>query len=200
MPSWMIRDHALAASGLLVDRRGGPAVRPYQPPGVWADMSFGTIRYKQDRGESLWRRSLYVFWRRIVAPTSFFDTADRRNCVVSPRLTNTPLHALVTLNDPAFVEAARAMAERVLHHGEPDRRVALAFRLATGRAPSSEEASILRGRLGALRKSYAADRVSAARLLDVGEAPRDRSLEVVEHAAMTALCSLILNLDEALSR
>lgn len=199
LPSWMIRDHALASSGLLVGKRGGPAVKPYQPAGVWADMSFGTIRYEQDHGEALWRRSLYVFWRRIVAPTSFFDVADRRNCEVTPRLTNTPLHALVTLNDPAFVEAARVMARRVMEVEGREARIGLAFRLATGRRPRVEERQVLSRRVDTLMRQFAADRQGAQQLVSVGEAPRAK-LDVVEHATWTSLCSLVLNLDEALSR
>src|SRR5262249_32473406 len=114
LPSWMIRDQALAASGLLVGTIGGPPVKPYQPAGIWEEATFGTKRYQQDKGEALYRRSVYTFWRRIVGPTLFFDTAARQTCTVKQTRTNTPLHALTTLNDVTFVEAARVMAERVL--------------------------------------------------------------------------------------
>ncbi|MGE3308578.1 MAG: DUF1553 domain-containing protein, partial [Limisphaerales bacterium] len=114
MPSWMIRDSALAASGLLSEIRGGPPVKPYQPAGVWEEATFGNKRYRQDQGTALYRRSLYVFWRRIVAPTMFFDVANRQTCSVRAPRTNVPLHALLTLNDDTYVEAARALAEHVL--------------------------------------------------------------------------------------
>ncbi|MEM9660172.1 MAG: DUF1553 domain-containing protein, partial [Planctomycetota bacterium] len=107
MSSWMLRDQALAVGGLLNERLGGPPVKPYQPEGVWAEATFGKIKYAPDHGEDLYRRSLYVFWRRIVGPTMFFDAGKRQTCEVKPTRTNTPLHALTTLNEPGFVEAAR---------------------------------------------------------------------------------------------
>ncbi|HND52678.1 MAG TPA: DUF1553 domain-containing protein, partial [Pirellulaceae bacterium] len=106
-PSWMLRDQALAASGLLVEKLGGRPVKGYQPPGIWEDATFGQIRYEQEHGEALYRRSVYQFWRRIVGPTVFFDVANRQTCTVKLARTNTPLHALVTLNDVTYVEAAR---------------------------------------------------------------------------------------------
>ncbi len=114
MPSWMLRDQALAASGLLSPADGGPAVNTYQPPGIWEEASFGKKQYKQDAGEKLYRRSLYTFWRRIIAPTMFFDNASRQNCTVKSSRTNTPLQALQTLNNVAYVEAARVLAEAAL--------------------------------------------------------------------------------------
>ncbi len=119
LPAWMLRDQALAASGLLVSRLGGPPVNGYQPAGVWEEATFGGKGYRQDHGDSLYRRSLYTFWRRISAPTMFFDSATRQICTVKVLRTNTPLHALLTLNDTTFVEAARALAERVLTAGVP---------------------------------------------------------------------------------
>jgi hypothetical protein len=192
----------LAASGLLVDRVGGPPVKPYQPAGVWSDATFGTITYEQDHGEDLYRRSLYTFWRRIQGPTVFFDSASRKYCEVRPKLTNTPLHALTTLNDTTYVEAARALAQRVMIEGgeTPDDRLAMAFRLATSRVPTPAEQEMLLGRLGWLLDRYRAAPDHAAALLNVGESPRDGSLDAVEHAAYTGLCSLILNLDETLTK
>ena len=129
----MIRDHALAASGLLVNRLGGPSVKPYQPKGVWAEATFGKMRYSQDKGEKLYRRSLYTFWRRIIGPTIFFDTAKRQTCEVRKILTNTPLHALATLNDITYVEAARVLAQRGIGKGgaKDGERLRLAFRLSS---------------------------------------------------------------------
>src|SRR4030095_7443296 len=110
----MRRDEALAASGLRVDKVGGKPVNPYQPSGVWEEATFGGKKYKQDTGEALYRRSLYTFWRRIIAPTLFFDSASRQTCTVKQPRTNTPLQALTTLNDVTYVEAARVLAERIM--------------------------------------------------------------------------------------
>jgi len=202
MPSWMIRDHALAASGLLVNRLGGPSVKPYQPKGVWAEATFGKMRYSQDKGEKLYRRSLYTFWRRIIGPTIFFDTAKRQTCEVRKILTNTPLHALATLNDVTYVEASRALAQRVLEKAgpEPADRATMAFRLVTCRRPDADELKILLGRLAILKEQYSADPGAAAKLLSVGDSPRNTKLDAIEHAAFAGLCSLILNLDEALTK
>ena len=204
MPSWMMRDQALAASGLLVEKLGGPSVKPYQPEGIWEEATFGKKTYVQDHGEALYRRSLYVFWRRIVGPTSFFDVAARQVCSVKTPRTNTPLHALTTLNDPAYVEAARALAQHALQQPAPttsvEARLAWAFRKVVLRQPSSAEASVLASSLKKMRVMYAADTSAAAALLKVGESPRDESLDAVDHAALTAVCLMILNLDEALTK
>jgi hypothetical protein len=202
LPSWMIRDQALAAAGLLGDGLGGASVNPYQPAGIWEEATFGKKSYQQDHGEALYRRSLYVFWRRIVGPTTFFDAGARQVCTVKVARTNTPLHALVTLNDPAYVEAARVLAQRVLGETDADdaAKIARAFRLATVRAPKAAESGILAARLGKLRAQFASDLPAARALSAAGEAPRPETLDPVEHAAWTALCSLILNLDETLSK
>ena len=201
LPSWMIRDQALAVSGLLIDSLGGPPVKPYQPEGIWKEATFGHIKYEQDHGEGLYRRTLYTFWRRIVGPTMLFDNSPRQTCSVKSTLTNTPLHALTTLNDITYVEAARVMAERMLKAKSTDEaRLQTAFRLATARHPSKSEETILRRRLSVLRGQFARDPASARRLVATGEAPVDESLDPVEHAAMAGLCSLILNLDEAISK
>ena len=199
LPSWMIRDQALAISGLLVDSLGGPPVRPYQPPGIWSEATFGQTVYEQDFGDALYRRSLYTFWRRIVGPPVFFDNANRQVCTVTKSLTNTPLHALTTLNDVTFVEAARVMAERVLQLPPAD-RLEWAFRAATARPPDALEQDILNERLDTLKKHYAEDRVAARALVKSGEAPRDTTVDLVEHAAWTGLCTVILNLDETLTK
>ena len=201
LPSWMLRDQALAASGLLVETRGGPAVKPYQPAGIWEEATFGKKTYQQDHGEALYRRSLYVFWRRIVGPTTFFDAGARQVCNVKAARTNTPLHALVTLNDPAFVEAARVMAQRVMVGAVADAaRLDDAFHRTTARRPTRAERKILLGRLEKLRAQFRAEPAAARELTAAGEAPRPDGLDVVEHAAWTSLCSLIMNLDEALSK
>jgi hypothetical protein len=211
LPSSMIRDQALALAGLLVEQQGGPPVRPYQPDGVWAEATFDTIRYQQDAGDSLYRRSLYVFWRRIVQPTFFFDTAKRQVCSVRPNLTNSPLHALVTQNDPAYVEAARCFAQRALTEGmapfaEIDEFGAVetgmrwAFRLATAREMRDEEQALLVDRWLALVEHYRAHPEAALALISVGESPFHPELPPAELAAMSVVCSIILNLDEVLTK
>ena len=133
LDSRFLRDQALALSGLLVEKTGGPPVMTYQPPGIWEDMSFGKIRYFQGTGEDLHRRSLYTFWRRSVAPANFFDVTARQSCSVKPYHTNTPLHALTTLNDITYVEAARVWAEKLADTGDDRPAISRAFRSATGR-------------------------------------------------------------------
>ncbi len=200
LPSWMIRDQALAAGGLLVDRPGGPPVNAYQPPGVWEETTFGNKKYRQDKGEALYRRSLYVFWRRIIGPTMFFDTQSRSTCVVKPTRTNTPLHALATLNDPTYVEAARALAERALEVKDDAARLDRAFRRVLGRLPRDEERSVLMAGLARLRAEYAARPEDARKLLKVGESKRDESIDPVEHAAWASLGLGLLNLDETVTK
>ena len=201
MPSWMIRDVALAASGLLDGKVGGPPVKPYQPTGVWEEATFGNKRYEQDHGEALYRRSLYVFWRRIIGPTMFFDVASRQTCTVKTPRTNVPLHALLTLNDITYVEAARALAQRVLQNEAKDAdRLTLAYQRVLGRSSTASERKILLRGLKHYRQEFATDPPTAIQLLSVGESPRDASLDSVEHAAWTVLCSMMLNLDEALNK
>lgn len=202
LPSWMLRDQALAASGLIVGQVGGPSVRPYQPEGIWAEATFGKIRYQQDSGDALYRRSLYIFWRRIVGPTMFFDSAKRQTCEVKPTRTNTPLHALTTLNETTFVEAARTLAQRVMQADlkTPAERIHRAFRLVTARQPEPSEEALLVRRWEALQKGFAANPEEAEQLLSVGESPRDEKLPAADHAAYTVVCSLLLNLDETLSK
>ena len=201
LPSWMIRDQALAASGLLVDQIGGPPVKPYQPDGVWADFSFGNKKYKADSGAALYRRSLYTFWRRIIGPTMFFDAAKRQTCVVKSSRTNTPLHALATLNDVTYTEAARAMAERTMRTSElAGERLSLAFLWTTGRSPREDELLVLKNRLTRLTQIYGSEPAKANALLSEGQHPASSDLNPIEHAAYTTICSLILNLDETLSK
>jgi hypothetical protein len=201
LPAWMIRDQALAASGLLVERLGGSPVQPYQPPGIWEEATFGLRKYHQGHGDDLYRRSVYTFWRRIVGPTMFFDSAARQTCTVKQSRTNTPLHALATLNDTTFVEAGRALARRVMRkEKDPDRRIELAVRLVLARGPTLAESKVLRAGLARLREQYGADPAAARKLLAVGESKRDEKLDSVDHAALTGLCVMILNLDEALSK
>jgi cytochrome c553 len=202
LPSWMIRDQALFISGLLVEKRGGPSVKSYQPAGVWAEATFGKKKYTRGKGEDLYRRSLYTFWRRIIGPTMFFDESKRQTCHVRRSRTNTPLHALIVLNDTTYIEAARAMAQRVLREGGADdkTRTAYAFRLATARLPKPKEAAVLIQSLQKLRTTYAQDQAATKALLTIGESKRDEKLNPTDHAAFTVLCNLILNLDEVITR
>ena len=201
MPSWMLRDVALATSGLLDVTLGGPPVRPYQPDGIWGEATFGKIRYKPDSGSSLYRRSLYTFWRRIVGPTMFFDAAKRQTCEVKPNLTNTPLHALATLNDTTWVEAARALAQRTItRHRETDDRISFAFMNVTARHPEAEELDLLRNRIRKTIDKFGERPEDAQKLLAVGESESDKSCDPIELAAYTTLCNTLMNLDEALVR
>lgn len=202
LPSWMLRDQALAVSGLFLEKLGGAPVKVYQPKGVWEDATFGQIKYAQDHGEALYRRSLYIFWRRIIGPTLFFDVASRQNCVVKTSRTNTPLHALVTLNDVTYVEAARALGERMLKQSANDdaARLAYGFRLCTARMPNKMEAQMLAVSLARFREQYRADTAAAEKLISAGESKPDATLAAPELAAHTSLALLLLNLDETLTK
>jgi hypothetical protein len=201
MPSWMIRDQALAASGLLVEKQGGPPVKGYQPAGVWEDASFGTIKYQQDHGEALYRRSLYQFWRRIVGPTVFFDVAARQTCTVRVARTNTPLQSLITFNDITYIEAARALAQRAMQQSEtPQTRLDTIYRLLLARTPTAKEQQVLLSTLEKLRANFEKNPEAAKKLLAEGESPRDEKLDATEHATWTALCNMIMNLDETLTK
>lgn len=201
LPSWMLRDQALFISGLLVDSVGGKPVKPYQPQGIWEEATFGKIKYEQGFGSDLYRRSLYTFWRRIVGPTMLFDNSDRQVCSVKETRTNTPLHALITLNDVTYVEAARVLAERVLKNMDSDKsRLEYLFKLATSRIPGKEEIHILENRLDQLRSQYSKSREEVQQLLSIGEYQVATNLDQTDHAAFTVLASLVLNLDETITR
>jgi hypothetical protein len=198
-----IRDQALYAAGVLVEREGGPSVRPYQPEGLWNDLTGGED-YQQDHGEGLYRRSLYTFWKRTVAPPSMmtFDASARETCTVRQTRTNTPLQALTLMNDVTFVEAARLLAQRALREGG-DRaadRLSHAFRLVTSRPARPAELEILAAGFEDHLRRYRDDPSSAAALLRIGEHPCDPRLDPCELAAYTAVAGLILNLDEAVTK
>jgi hypothetical protein len=199
-----VRDQALLASGLLTDTVGGPSVKPYQPPGIWNEVSLdGSLRFQQDSGDKLYRRSIYTYWKRSApAPSmTIFDAPSREKCTVRRSSTNTPLQALVVMNDPQFVEAARFLAQRVMREADsPEARIERAYRLVTARAPSRETMAVLRQ---AFATEFAALQQSPARaekLLAIGDTKRDGSLDAVEHAAWTIVASIILNLDETVTR
>lgn len=194
-----IRDQALAASGLLNPRRGGPSVKPYQPVGVWEEAGTGKT-YQQDHGEKLYRRSLYTFWRRTAPPPSMlsFDAVTREVCVANRETTATPLQSLVLMNDPQFIEAARVLAETLLQDpGQTlEERLDRAFQTVTGRAPLPREQEILRQLYTEQRDYFRREPEAAANLLKTGERPADATLPPVELAAATMVVSTLMNHDE----
>lgn len=202
MPAWMLRDQALAISGLLVDDPGGKGVHPYQPDGIWREYTFDVLSYPDGEGDALYRRSLYTFWRRIVAPTMFFDSATRQSCSVEERRTNTPLHSLAVLNDVTYVEAARVLSQRLLlSEGiDDEERLRLGFERVLVRQPVAAEQQLLADTLSRLRVQYAEDPHAAEALIAVGASKRDASIESLEHAAWTCVILALLNLDETLTR
>ena len=204
MPSLILRDHALAAASLLNRQIGGKPVYPYQPPDVWETLAITKERdftYPASSGPDLYRRSLYTFWRRTVGPVNMFDVSARQACKVRPSVTSTPLHALTTLNDPTWSEAARVLAELALK-SSPDAaaRIHFAFRRVLARPPSPNDTAILSRAWHKQLALYNQNPAAAESLLKIGAAPRDTSLPTTEHAAMTAVCLALLNLDEALTR
>ena len=202
LPAEVIRDQALAISGLLVEKQGGPSVKPYQPAGLWSEL--GGADYKADTGEGLYRRSLYTFWKRTAPPPFManFDSALRESCTVRESRTDTPLQALNLMNDVTFVEASRKMAERVLREGgsETDARLNYALRLATARTATAKDLETLRASLAWQRDVFTTNPAAAEELLSQGASPRDKTIPAAEHAAWTAICSLILNLDETVTK
>ncbi len=202
LPAETIRDQALAVSGLLVERTGGPSVRPYQPPGLWEELAGGK-GYKPDLGEGLYRRGLYTYWKRTVAPPAMmlFDAPNRETCWVRETRTNTPLQALNLMNDVTYLEAARKMAERMFDQGgrAPAERIAYGFRLVLARPPRPAEIDALLRARERFLSHYRANPSAAAEFLTHGESPSARH-DRVELAALSGVASLILNLDEAITR
>ncbi len=201
MNPFVLRDSALAASGLLVDKMYGPSAKPYMPPKIWSAIS--NNKYKQDQGDNLYRRSLYTYWRRTIPPPTMlnFNSAEREVCVVRKEKTNTPLQALTLMNNITFVEASRFLAERMLSYSEdPQAAVSHGFQLMTSRTPSEVELNLLLDGYTSFLQDFAAQDAKAKQLLSVGEKPRDEKFELVQHAAMTMTASLILNLDEAMTK
>jgi hypothetical protein len=194
-----IRDAALAVSGLLSPRVGGPSVRPYQPAGLWEEAGTGKT-YVQDKGEKLYRRSLYTFWRRTAPPPSMltFDATSREVCTAKRESTTTPLQALVLLNDPQFVEAARVLAERLLREpgGDAESRIASACRLTIGRAPEAREREVLRRLYAEQLELFTREPAAAEKFLKTGEHALDAGLPASQLAATTVLASTLMNLDE----
>lgn len=205
LPAEIIRDNALAVSGLLNAKMGGPGVHPYQPKGVWEDIAYGDTFssqvYAQDHGESLYRRSMYTFWKRTAPPPSLitFDAPDREKCAARRTLTNTPLQALVLLNDPTYVEASRALAARMIREGGSD-PVGWAFRTTLTRKPEPQERSLLTAQLNKQLAIYKNYPEGASQLLSVGESPVQPGIDKAKLAAWTTVASVILNLDETVTK
>jgi hypothetical protein len=200
----MLRDSALAISGLLVEKIGGPAVKPYQPAGLWEEIAMGRPSYGQGKGDDLHRRSLYTFWKRTVPPPAMmtFDAADRSYCTVKRQSTSTPLQALAMLNDVQLVEAARFLGQRMLREGgdDLDARIAWIFRTATGRQPAAKEIAILTRLFTEQRELFTKEPSAAQKLLVFGETRTDPALPPADLAAATSLGLTLLNHDEALMR
>ena len=203
-----IRDNALAVSGLLNPEIGGPSVYPYQPPGLWEEMAFGDVfsaqAYTPGSGKDLYRRSMYTFWKRTVPPASLstFDAPDREECRTRRARTNTPLQALVLMNDPTYVEASRHLAQRmILEAGaNPDQRIAWVFRRATGRAPQPRETAVLASIASEQEADFRKSPEAARALVAVGESKYDSNVDPVELAAWTTVAGTILNLDEVVTK
>lgn len=203
----VIRDNALATSGLLVREVGGKSVRPYQPSGLWKAVGFGgsnTSVFAQDKGENLYRRSMYTFWKRTSPPPSMstFDAPDRETCQVRRARTNTPLQSLVLMNDVQFVESARKLAERVMIEGgtKPEDRFVFAFRTTTSRFPNPYERDSLLLLQREYLKEFQDQPENAKKLISTGESPRDPKLPAADLAAWTMVCHLLLNLSETVTQ
>ncbi len=199
----MLRDQALATSGLLVEKLGGPSVKPYQPAGLWEEIAMGKPTYDQSHGGDLYRRSLYTFWKRTVPPPALmtFDAADRSYCTVRRQQTNTPLQALALLNDIQITEAARHIAARTLIETSDDSaRLKKLFRTITDRSPSNRELDILMKMLAEQRSLFRDHIESANQLLAFGEAKSNAELDPAELAATTVVAQALFNFDEAIMR
>jgi len=204
LPAETVRDTALFVSGLLIEKIGGPSVKPYQPDGLWEDVSVERRdKYVADTGDGLYRRSMYTFWKRTCPPPGMaaFDAPDRETCVVRRARTNTPMQALLLLNDTTYVEAARKLAERILLLSTSNQeRMGLAFRIVLTRSPSDTELTTLQEILDEAQAHFAANPGAAVELLSVGQSGRDGDLNPVDLAAWTTAMSVLLNLDESISK
>jgi hypothetical protein len=208
LPAEMIRDGELYEAGLLKEHVGGRGVDPYQPKGIWEAIAFGdgftSQTYNQGHGEDLYRRSMYTFWKRTAPPPEMitFDAPDREKCAARRTITNTPLQALALLNDVTYVEAARFLAQRMLNEGgkTTEKRLDYGFRLATGREPATRELAVLRDTVNTQLTDYKRHEDRAAALVANGESPADPKLNKSELAAWTTVASMILNLDETITK
>jgi hypothetical protein len=207
MDGEMLRDVALQSSGLLVNKIGGPSVKPYQPPNVWEQVGIGgsdTLVYEQEQGDALYRRSMYTYWKRMAMMPDMdaFDAPMRDVVCTRRQRTDTPLQALVTMNDVQWVEAARALAERVIKEGgaKPEQRIDLMSRILLAHDPPPRMAEVLEGSLEHMKKHYAADPKAAHDLVSVGEKKSDSAIPAPELAAWTMVASEMLNLDEMVTK
>ncbi|MDX1978865.1 MAG: DUF1553 domain-containing protein, partial [Bryobacteraceae bacterium] len=208
LPAESVRDNALALSGLLNPEIGGPSVYPYQPAGLWEEMAYGDVftaqTYTPSRGKDLYRRSMYTFWKRTVPPAqmSTFDAPDREKCVARRPRTNTPLQALVLMNDPTYIESARALAQTVITRAGRNTaaRIGMAYQLAAARKPDPAEVKLLSGLAESQRAVFNKDPAAAEKLLSAGESKPDPSIHRPELAAWTMVTSTILNLDEVITK
>jgi hypothetical protein len=203
LPAEMIRDQALSAAGLLVEKIGGPSVKPYQPEGLWKEISMQDMDYVQGHGDDLYRRSLYTFWKRTIAPPEMinFDSANREACVVRETRTNTPLQALNLMNDVTYVEAARFIGQRMMKEGgaTAEDRLRYGFRLMTGHWPSKAQQDVLLENLR-FHRDYFSDAQKVDAYLAQGESRPDAQLDRRELAAYASVASLLLNLDEVMTK
>jgi hypothetical protein len=202
-----LRDNALALGGLLNPKMGGRGVRPYQPAGIWEAVGYtasNTAKYTQDHGDDIYRRSLYLFWKRTAPPPlmTTFDAPSREQCRARRERTNTPLQALLTMNEPMYFESARHLAHRMLREGgaEDASRLRYGFRLATARSPSEKECAVLAESLSAQKAHYDSDAEAAKKVISVGESPVPNDVPATELAAYTMVANLLLNLDEVVTK
>jgi hypothetical protein len=199
-----VRDNALSVAGLLVDKIGGPSVKPYQPAGYWEFLNFPKREYPQDKGEKIYRRGMYTWWQRMFLNPSLlnFDAPAHEECTAERTRSNTPQQALTLMNDPTYVEAARVFAARIMRecNGDVGTRVTWAFKQALSRDPSPQELPVLTTLFENQRKRYATDAVSADALTSVGESPIAEGLPTVDLAAWTSVARTILNLHETITR
>jgi hypothetical protein len=203
----MVRDVALQSGNLLVAKIGGPSVKPYQPANVWEQVSYptsDTLIYQQQHGESLYRRSMYTYWKRMASPPNMdaFDAPVRDVVCTRRQRTDTPLQALVTMNDEQWVEAARALAERVIHDGgsQPTQRIRLMSEILLAHDPPPKTEAVLEASLDQMQQHYRADPTAAHALVAVGESKPDTTIPAPELAAWTMVASEMLNLDETITK
>jgi hypothetical protein len=198
-----VRDNALAVSGLLSDKIGGPSVKPYQPSGYWSYLNFPVRDWANEKGSDQYRRGLYIYWCRSFLHPSLaaFDAPNREECTVERPRSSTPLQALVLLNDPTYIEASRVFAEKILKQGKTtEERLNWAYRKAVSRTITAEEVKILAGLLQKHLQEYQADKTSAEKILGTGQSPREKEIDPVELAAWTSVARVILNLHETVTR
>ncbi len=206
LPAEMIRDNALAASGLLVEKIGGPSVKTYQPEGLWSKTHFSRllVNYEPDQGDKLYRRSMYTFIRRTAPPPTMtvLDASDRSMCIVRRQTTSTPMQALLMLNEPQLLEASRLIAERVMEEGGSSIADQLnhAFRLLTSRRLTAKELPLMLALYEEEYKKYLDDEAGAAALLQVGDYPRNTALTLPKVAALTVVANIMMNYDEVYTK